>query len=92
MPCYVASPSVVTSDIDNGLALLDLDKNVYFSLNQTGATIWRAIARPVSIDAICAVLAEAYQTTPYTCRPDVERLISRLVEARLAHEVDQPTS
>lgn len=91
-PRFVSNTSVAASEIDNGMALLDLDRNIYFSLNQVGAVIWRAIEQPLSIDQICAIVADNFRTSPEACRGDIERLMGRLIEAKLAHEVGSATS
>lgn len=75
-------------ELDGGVALLDLDRNVYFSLNRTGAVIWRAIEKPSSIDDVCAAVADKFTVTRDDCRGDVVSLVDRLVDSRLARVVD----
>jgi hypothetical protein len=84
----VASATVAVCDIDQGLALLDMERNVYFSLNATGAVAWRAIEKPKSLGEICSAIAEHFDIAPQVCREDVLRLLTGLIEAKLAYVVD----
>jgi hypothetical protein len=38
-----AQPTVVVSELADGAALLDLDKNIYYGLNEVAAQIWTEI-------------------------------------------------
>ncbi|MFT3722198.1 MAG: PqqD family protein [Hyphomonadaceae bacterium] len=86
----VASDSVAMSEVDGGAALLDLERNVYFSLNRTGAVVWKAIEQPSSLDDVCAAVAANFVVSVEKCRPDVAKLIDKLIGARLARVVDAP--
>lgn len=86
----VASASVAMSEVDGGAALLDLESNTYFSLNRTGAVIWRAIETPALLDDVCAAVAERFVISSEKCRPDVAQLVEQLIGSRLARVVDAP--
>lgn len=84
----VASDSVAMSELDGGAALLDLERNIYFSLNGTGAVIWKAIEKPSSMDDVCSAVAEQFVVSVDQCRSDVTRLIGQLMDAKLARLAD----
>ncbi len=78
------------SELDGGAALLDLERNTYFSLNRTGTVVWKAIEKPSSLDEICSAVATRFVVSIEQCRPDVARLVEKLIDARLARVVDAP--
>jgi sensor domain CHASE-containing protein len=84
---FVAGSAVVECAIDGGIALLDIDRNVYFSLNKTGAVVWAALREPRSVEEISTLLSEKFHTTAEACRGDVARLVGRLVDVGLANAV-----
>ncbi|MCC6381087.1 MAG: PqqD family protein, partial [Dehalococcoidia bacterium] len=63
--------------------ILDLDSGVYFSSNEVGAEIWKAIEHGHGIDAIEQRLAEAYDVSPGQLRADIEGFVARLLERGL---------
>jgi hypothetical protein len=87
----VGSASVVMCELDSGLALLDLGRNKYFSLNNTGAVVWKAIEQPASLDNLCAAVAERFKIEQDACRSDVVSLLREFISSGLARAVDAPT-
>ncbi|MEO0451511.1 MAG: PqqD family protein [Pseudomonadota bacterium] len=80
---YTVRDDVVFSDVQNGIALLDLDRNVYFTLNGTGAVVWRSLEQPKSIDDLAKIVSEKYGVDTDQCLPDISALIDQLVEKKL---------
>ncbi|MDX8510735.1 PqqD family protein [Mesorhizobium captivum] len=80
----VATGDAVACEFGNGLALLHLKSNIYYSLNGVGAYIWELIQEPRSmLDIRSAVLAR-YDVDAQRCKADVEGLLGGLIEAGLA--------
>jgi hypothetical protein len=52
----VNSPTVVSETVDGEVVMIHLDSGNYYSLRNTGAVIWGAIERGVSISAITSAL------------------------------------
>jgi hypothetical protein len=81
---FVSSGDAVACEFGNGLALLHLKSNIYYSLNGVGAYIWELIQEPRSIlDIRCAVLTR-YDADAGRCKADVDGLLKGLSEAGLA--------
>jgi hypothetical protein len=78
-----ASDGVMTCDLKDTLALLDVRSNQYYSLNPVGALVWSTIQAPSSVDDICAAISEKFAVTAADCRADVELLLSKLEAAGL---------
>lgn len=78
-----ASPEVVTCEFGEGVALLNLKKNVYYSLNSVGADIWELIQDSSSREDIHKYISERFQVEEDVCGPDIERLLSDLQKNNL---------
>jgi hypothetical protein len=84
-----ATKDAVACQFGNGLALLNLKSNVYYSLNGVGAFIWELIQEPRSIVDIRSAVLARYNVDPERCRADVDALLKGLADnglARLHHE------
>ena len=77
---YRKNPSVVTTELDDGAVLLNLDTKYYYNLNVTGFRIWQALENARSPSLIAADIANEYDT-------DIER--ANLSLARLIEELEK---
>lgn len=84
---YVTSPACVACDVEQGVAILDLQTNTYFSLDPVGASIWHAMAAPVSLDQLAEGIAAEYAVTPETCRGDIADLLDDMMKHGLVQTV-----
>ena len=73
-----AAADVMASPLGDGVALLDLRSNQYFSLNAVGAALWQALARPRSINDLCDAVADDFEVASDACRADVRALLGDL--------------
>jgi len=77
-------PSVVTSALPNGeVVLLHLDTKQYYSLNQTGALIWKQMEHCASLAATSQTLTEQFEVTAEAAREAVCALIEDLKSHKL---------
>ena len=79
---YVFPDNVLSRTVGDELVLVDLDRELYFSLNTTGAEILSALQERTDLDEIVAKLA-AHGATPEQARDDVDQLIRQLVSVGL---------
>ena len=84
-----ASKDAVACEFGNGLALLDMRSNIYYSLNSVGAYIWELIQEPKPISEIRSAVLERYNVEPERCRADVDGLLKGLADAGLARLHDE---
>lgn len=73
-----ASPEAVTCEFGEGVALLHLKKNIYYSLNAVGAEVWQFIQEPTSRDAILKYISRKFLVKKEVCGPDIDRLLAEL--------------
>jgi hypothetical protein len=82
-----AGPNQVSSRVGDEVAILDLDRSVYFGLDPVGARIWELLQEPIELVRVLeAVLAE-FEVDEVTARTDLlaladELLAQKLIEAR----------
>jgi hypothetical protein len=88
----VASPEAVTCDMGDGLVLLDIRANKYYSLNKVGAFVWDLIKSPKSLEEICSEVTKRYSVSATRCRGDVVALISSLESVGLVRLQDEISS
>ena len=79
-----ATKDAVACEFGDGLALLNLKSNVYYSLNGVGAFIWDLIQEPRSIGDIRGAVLARYTVDAVRCQADVDDLLKGLVENGLA--------
>lgn len=79
----VRSPEPLTAPIDDELVMLSPQQGAYFGLNNPGARIWELLARPRSVDGICAALTAEYDVDDATCRAEVATFLAELHKSRL---------
>ena len=79
-----ATGDAVACEFGDGLALLNLKSNIYYSLNGVGAYIWELIQEPRSIPDIRSAVMTRYDVDAARCQADVEGLLKGLTEAGLA--------
>lgn len=84
-----ASKDAVACEFGNGLALLDMRSNIYYSLNSVGAYIWELIQEPKPISEIRGAVLERYNVEPERCKADVDGLLKGLADAGLARLHDE---
>ena len=84
-----ASKDAVACEFGNGLALLDMRSNIYYSLNSVGAYIWELIQEPKPISEIRGAVIERYNVEPERCKADVDGLLKGLADAGLARLHDE---
>jgi hypothetical protein len=77
------SAKQVSCNLDNEVAILDLDAACYFGLNEVGAFIWQLLDEPRTVRGICESVVEEFSVDETTCRADVARFLSSLQQAGL---------
>ena len=61
-------PSTVDAEIDDDLVLMSTENGNYYNLNPIGASIWKIIKQPTTIQAICQQLMQTYDIDEASCK------------------------
>ena len=80
---YVISPDTACAVVEDGAVLLHMRTKRYYSLNETGATIWQLLTDEVPVDEIATRLADRYEVERPAADEAVERLLDELVAESL---------
>jgi hypothetical protein len=77
----------VSCNLNDEVAILDLNKSVYFGLDTVGAYVWEALQEPRCVADLCAAVSDHFDVTPAECREDIVRFLESLREAGLVEAV-----
>jgi hypothetical protein len=72
------SGNVISTPMDDGLALLDLTQGQYYSFNETAKDIWALLEQPRTVSAIVDALQASYAVERDECEAAVVELIDEL--------------
>ncbi len=75
--------AVVSSDLNDETVLLDLESGIYFGLNQVGASIWRLIETPRTVEQIQEELGKEYDIDRDSCSAAVQQFLAQLAAKNL---------
>ena len=84
----VNRPHVISEMIDGETVRIDLRNGSYFSLDTTGAAVWRGIEADAPIAAIATAIAAAQDAALPDFEADVDRLAAQLLAADLIVPAD----
>lgn len=79
-PLLQRSKIALCSEVSGGFVIMDIKSGRYFSLNETGSEIWRALEQPISKAGIIEALCEHFVIDAQTCADRAEPFIARLLE------------
>ncbi len=87
MTTFRPHPSVVSTEVEDALVILHLDTKRYYTLNSTGATIWRYLTQGKAEAEIVAALAAEYDADEAHLADSTRRLLAQLEAAALIERV-----
>lgn len=73
----------VACNLNGEVALLDLDKGLYYGLQDVGAHVWNALQEPCSVGEIVTTVLDHFDVASETCRSDVLTFLADLRAAGL---------
>lgn len=79
----MVAQDVVSCDLVEEAAILNLKDGVYYGLNPVGARIWNLIQKPVKVSDILEVLLEEYDVEKEVCQNDLMELLNQLLDKEL---------
>jgi hypothetical protein len=82
------SSKQVSCKIHDEVAILDLDKAVYFGLQGAAVHIWDVLDSPRSVEDICDSIADTFDISAHDCRPDVVQVLENLQAEGLVEAVN----
>ena len=83
---YKKTARQVSCKINDEVAILDLDRALYFGLQGVGVHIWDSLEQPRSIADLCASIQAEFDVSEAACEADVVQILARLEEERLVEK------
>lgn len=79
----VVAKDVVSCDLEDEVAMLNLKDGVYYGLDPVGARIWNLIQKPIEVSSILETLLDEYDVEEEHCKADLMELLEELQEKEL---------
>ena len=83
---FIVSPEAAASIHDEGLVILHLGNGQMYTSNSTGARIWLAVERKLSLEAISEEISGAFQIALTTAREHAVRFLADLQQHTLIQQ------
>jgi len=74
----VRSEGFLSAEVDNEVAMLNIEKGTCYGLNKVGSRIWNLIETPMSVSDLCAKLVAEFDVEPQVCERQVLDLLEEL--------------
>lgn len=71
----IRNSEILTTDIENEIGLMNIQKGYYYTLNMTGKDVWDYIDGQKSVGDIVGHLLEKYEIEKTRCQKEVSELI-----------------
>jgi hypothetical protein len=75
---YKKSARQVSCKINDEVAILDLDRAIYFGLQGVGVHIWDWLEQPRSVQDLCASVMAEFEVSEVACQADVVQIVGSL--------------
>ena len=72
--------SLITSQIDDELLILDSRTGEYFKIDPVGLSIWKLLKEPIEVQQLLDQLVEDFEVEEAQCKADTLPFIEMLVE------------
>lgn len=89
---FSVQKSVVSCELADGAALLDMRSGTYFGLNAVALHIWNALQQPCRVEEIAGSVTAAYDVDEATALQDTQKILARLADAGLIHVAPDQTA
>jgi hypothetical protein len=82
------NPTVLHSDLDDEVVMMDVDRGQYYGLNSSGRAIWQALATPATLADVVHRLTEAFDVEYGTCERDCRAVLTEMFAEGLVASSD----
>ena len=85
----VRDPTLAAADLDGRVVVLSVDAGTYVSFNGVASDIWQMLSEPRRVGDIFDTLSQSHDVDAATLSRDVLPFLQRLIERRLARQLDR---
>ena len=79
---------LIEAEIDGDTVMMSIERGEYYGLDTIGSEIWKMLATPLSVAAICETMITRYEVAPEQCQRDVIAFLDDLVSDGSLHIVE----
>lgn len=72
------SPEPVSSEIDDELVILSIERGRYYGTELVGQRIWQLLAAPIRVDCLCDTLMTEFEVERGLCEQEVLAFLDQL--------------
>lgn len=72
------SETIISSEIDTGMVMMDIQQGQYYNLNAIAGRIWELLETSKSGQDICETLVAEYEISPQICEKEVLSYLEKL--------------
>ena len=83
MTRYAVSPDAACASLDDGAVVLNMRTKRYYSLNETGAIVWRLLEDEMAVEDVVARVIELYDVDGAEARRTIAVLLDELAAEAL---------
>jgi hypothetical protein len=84
------NPQVLTTQLEDGAVLLDMDRGIYYSLNPVGLEIWRRMDAPRRLEELATELTGLFEVGRQAANDCVAQFVGELDHEGLLMRCDAP--
>ena len=85
----VVTKDQVSADLSGEAAILNLKTSTYFGLNTVGASIWKLVREPKTVNQIRDAIIQEYDVEPDRCEHDILELLQELSKHGLIEIIEE---
>ena len=82
----------LANEIDSDTVLVSIEQGKYYGMEKVGSRIWKLIAQPRIVLAVCDTLLKEFKVSRETCQQDALVFLNQLAEENLVKVVDEPVA
>lgn len=86
---YTHTENITWRDVNDEVVVLDLKSGEYYTMNQTGQCIWRALMEGKTVDQVKDLVLERFQVEKDKALTDVEEFISGMMDKGLLYRTEK---
>lgn len=85
----VRDSTLAAANLDGRVVVLSVEAGTYVSFNGVASNIWQMLSEPRQVGEIFETLSQSHDVDAVTLSRDVLPFLQRLIERRLARQIDR---
>ena len=77
---FVSAKHQISCDVAGEAVILDMQRGVYFGLNAVGASVWKQLREPKTLEELRSAIVAEYNVEVGRCERDIKDLLAQLLK------------